>query len=222
MSWHSIFSSVHRLSIDLQLCNLISVFTPHPFKPCHPQIMDGLSAASSVIAVIQVSSQIFDLCRTYYLNVKDARKDIEQLRNEITALQDALVNVVDLADSSNSSSLKSIDLISQEGGPVEQCHLELTALALRLDPGGQKSEMRAFGLRALKWPFTSKEIGKVMASIGRHKSTFILALTTDQTWVSRFWPQPYLLTHVDASAESYLCLLHKAYLILHINWTPKS
>jgi hypothetical protein len=42
-------------------------------------LMDGLSAAASVIAVLQISAQLFDLCRTYYLNVKDARKDTQRL-----------------------------------------------------------------------------------------------------------------------------------------------
>jgi ankyrin repeat domain-containing protein 50 len=143
--------------------------------------MDGLSAASSVIAVIQISSQIFDLCRTYYLNIKDARKDIERLRNEITALQDVLVNVADLANDPNPFSLKTLSLISREDGPLQQCQLELMALAARLEPGEGTNKMKAFGLRALKWPFTSKEVDKILIYIGRHKSTLNLALTTDQT-----------------------------------------
>jgi hypothetical protein len=143
--------------------------------------MDGLSAASSVIAVIQISNQIFDLCRTYYLNVKDARKDIQRLRNEITALQDMLVSVADLADDPKSSSLKTLKLISKEDGPVKQCELELKALAAKLDPGEEKGRMRQFGLRALKWPFSAKDVDKMLAAIGRHKLTFALALTTDQT-----------------------------------------
>lgn len=144
-------------------------------------MMDGLSAAASVIAVIQVSSQVFDLCWTYYINVKDARKDIQRLRNEITALQDVLVNVADLIDDPNSSSLKALNSISQEGGPVQQCQSELLALVARLDPGEEKGRMRQFGIRALKWPFSSKEVDKVLDSIGRHKSSFTLALAADQT-----------------------------------------
>jgi hypothetical protein len=32
--------------------------------------MDDLSTAASVIAAIQISEHVFDLCRTYYLEVK--------------------------------------------------------------------------------------------------------------------------------------------------------
>ena len=143
--------------------------------------MDGLSAAASVIAVIQISSQVFDLCRTYYINVKEARKDIQRLRTEITALQDVLISVADLADDSDSTSLKTLNLISQEDGPAQQCRAELIALAARLDPGEEKGRMRQFGMRSLKWPFGSKEVDQILDTIGRHKSSFTLALAVDQT-----------------------------------------
>lgn len=118
--------------------------------------MDGLGAVSSVIAVIEISSQIFDLYRTYYVNVKDAKKDIQRLRNEVTALQDVFVNVADLADEPNPSSLRTLGLISQQDGPVQQCELELTTLPARLDPVEEKGSMRRFGMRAPKWPFRAK------------------------------------------------------------------
>jgi hypothetical protein len=84
--------------------------------------MDGLSAAASVVAVIQLSSQIFDTCRTYYISVKGARKDTGRLRTEITALQDVLVNVLDLANTPNSGALVVLKFICKDGGLVEQCH----------------------------------------------------------------------------------------------------
>lgn len=141
--------------------------------------MDGLSAAASVIAVIQISAQLFDLCRTYYLNVKDARKDIQRLRNEINSLQDVLVNVVDLANAPESASLKTLDLINKQDGPLNQCQLELTALLAKLDPGESTSKVK-LALRSLKWPLHSKEIDQALLAIGRYKNSFVLALTTDQ------------------------------------------
>jgi len=142
--------------------------------------MDGLSAAASIIAVIQISAQVFDLCRTYYLNVKDARKDIQRLQNEISSLHEVLVSVVDLAENPNATSLGALDLINQKDGLLKQCEIELTALAAQLDPGGD-SKMNQLVFRTLKWPFSSKDVEKVLVTIGRYKSTFLLALTTDQT-----------------------------------------
>jgi hypothetical protein len=140
--------------------------------------MDGLSGAASVLAVIQISAQIFDACRTYYLQVKTARKDIQRLRDEIILLQDVLVSVADLADS---ASLPTLALLARDEGPIQQCQKELLGLARRLDPGQSKDEMRTFGLRALKWPFTSKEVDKAINTLERYKASFDFALSTDQT-----------------------------------------
>ncbi|KAI9735737.1 MAG: hypothetical protein M1818_006345 [Claussenomyces sp. TS43310] len=123
--------------------------------------MDGLSAAASIIAVVQISGQVFDLCRTYYLEVKEARKDIQQLRDEVTSLQDDLASVADLAEGPGSAEPSILGLIA------------------KLEPGQGRKKMKQFGIRALKWPFTSKEVEKLLVIIGRHKATFNLALTTD-------------------------------------------
>jgi hypothetical protein len=55
--------------------------------------MDAVSAAANVIALIQISGQVFDLCQSYYLGVKNAREDSCRLRNEVMSLQDVLTNV---------------------------------------------------------------------------------------------------------------------------------
>jgi hypothetical protein len=156
-------------------------FTPF-YQPHNDALMDGLSAVASVVAVIQISAQVFDLCRTYYLNVKDARRDIERLRNEVNSLQDILVNVADLANAPQHRFLQTLSLISQKYGPLEQCRLELTALLSKLDPGEGASKVK-LALRSLKWPLHSKEIDQFLLAIGRYKSRFVLALSTDQMWV---------------------------------------
>lgn len=141
--------------------------------------MDGLSGAASVIAVIQISGQVFDLCRAYYLEVKEARKDIQRLRDEVTSLQDVLANVADLAEDPGSAKRSILSLLNQYDGPVQQCQKDLTGLIAKLEPGQGKNQMKQFGLRALKWPFTSKDVEKLLTDIGRHKATFNLALTAD-------------------------------------------
>lgn len=147
--------------------------------------MDGVSAAASVIAVIQMSGQVFDLCRTYYLEVNDARKDIQRLRDEVTSLQDVLVNVADLTDAPGSAK-SSILALNRPDGPVQQCRTDLIGLAAKLDPGQGTDKMTQFGLTALKWPFSSKEVDKAITTIGRHKATFNLALAaaTHQSIIS--------------------------------------
>ncbi len=143
--------------------------------------MDGVSAAASVVALTQISAQVFDLCRKYYTEVKEARKEIQRLRDEITSLQDVLTNVVDLADASNPIKLSVLDRLNRADGPVQQCQSQLTGLVARLYPGDGPNRMRHLGLRALKWPFDSKDVDKVITAIERHKATFNLALTADLT-----------------------------------------
>jgi hypothetical protein len=43
------------------------------------RIMDGLSGAASVIAVIDMSAKIVSLCFQYSMAVKDAKDDIERV-----------------------------------------------------------------------------------------------------------------------------------------------
>ncbi len=143
--------------------------------------MDGVSVAASFVALIQVSGSVFDLCRKYYSEVKEARKEIQRLRDEIFPLQDILTNVADLAEASNPTQLSILDRLNQADGPVQQCQAQLTGLAARLDPGEGGNRMRQFGLRALKWPFSKKDVDNIVAAIERYKVTFNLALTASLT-----------------------------------------
>ena len=139
--------------------------------------MDGLSGAASVIAVIDISAKIFELCQTYVSAVKEARKDIQRLRDAVTSLQDVMTDVRDLAEDPSSSIRSAFSHLSQHNGPVQQCERDLRGLEAQLDLG--EGEMRRFGLRALKWSFSSKDIDKRLQVINYHKSTFTLALTSD-------------------------------------------
>jgi hypothetical protein len=141
--------------------------------------MDGISAAASAIAVVQISMQAFDLCRIYYLEAKEARNDIQRLRDEVTSLQDVLTNVADLAEDPSSAELLILNQLNQQDGPVQQCQRDLLGLVAKLETGRGKNQMKQFGLRALKWPFSNKDIEKLLMTIGRHKATFNLALTAD-------------------------------------------
>lgn len=86
--------------------------------------MDGLSAAASIFAVIGMSTKIFDLCQKYLSAVKDAKKDIQRLRNGVLALQDVLTAVRDLEDDPNASSKSIFAHLNQHNGLVQQCERE--------------------------------------------------------------------------------------------------
>lgn len=138
--------------------------------------MDGVSAAASVIAVAQIAWQVLDQCQTYYKEVKGARKDILHLQNEVALLGDILETLSDDTDPANPSSMA---LLIKEDGPLQQCREALQDLNSKLKPGEGENKMRQFGVRALKWPFSSKDVEKLLKVIIRHKDTFNLALTGD-------------------------------------------
>jgi hypothetical protein len=41
--------------------------------------------------------------------------------------------------------------------------------------------MSRVGFRALKWPFTSKQVDKIVSTLEGYQQTFMLALQVDQT-----------------------------------------
>jgi hypothetical protein len=141
--------------------------------------MDPLSSAASVIAVLQISGQVFSLCREYYMAVKDARKDIQRLRDEVTSLEVVLTNVWELAEDPGSGKVSALGLLSQQDGPMQQCKKYLKELVEKLEHNQGDGNMKRSGVRALKWPFSSKECEKILTTLGRHRAIFNLALTAD-------------------------------------------
>jgi hypothetical protein len=55
--------------------------------------MDGLSAASSIITVVQIAQSVGSAIRDYYQGVRDARKDINALHSSIKNLELILVDL---------------------------------------------------------------------------------------------------------------------------------
>ncbi|KAL5328216.1 hypothetical protein ACEPPN_001712 [Leptodophora sp. 'Broadleaf-Isolate-01'] len=147
--------------------------------------MEVVGGAASVITVIDISAKIFELCQTYVSAVKEARKDIQRLRDGVTSLQDVLTDVRDLAEDSSLSGRSVFSRLNQYDGPVQQCERDLRRLVAQLELGEGESKMRQFGLRALKWPFSSKDIDKRLQIINDYKATFTLALTSDNFTLTR-------------------------------------
>ena len=136
--------------------------------------MDPVSAAASIIAIIQISAKLVELCRMCFSEVKEAKRDIQQLRNEVITLDNILVDLRDLIDTADGTKLSILDT------SLKQCQSSLEELVKKLE--GNDNTMKKFGWRALKWPFNSNDVKKAIETIERHKNMFNLALTVDQTY----------------------------------------
>jgi hypothetical protein len=142
--------------------------------------MDGISSVASVIAVIQLTGSLVKLCGGYLREVKDAREEILTLQQTITGLQGTLQDLQKLLQSDNANALPtSLPLVSK----IADCLSDLQALEATLDPGKGRRLMRKVGLRALKWPLKRTEVEGVTKNLERYKSSFLLSLQVDQTYV---------------------------------------
>lgn len=144
--------------------------------------MDPLSSAASVIAVIQLTGSLVKLCGGYIQEVKDARDEISTLQQAIAGLQGTLQ---DLHKFLQSNDAKGLPTSSRLVSNITVCLSDLRALEARLDPGRGKKLMRKVGLRALKWPLKRADVKGVIQNLEKYKSSFLLSLQVDQTYVYR-------------------------------------
>ena len=140
--------------------------------------MEGLGVAANVIAVVELSAKIASLCVQYSLAVKHAKADIERLGREVNGVTDLLRAVEKLLQRPDNTQLSTSQKLHDA---LEGCFSQLTQLDTQLHPGKTRKIMSRFGIRALKWPFESKGVEKVINDLERCKQTISLALQVDQT-----------------------------------------
>ena len=140
--------------------------------------MDGVSAAASVVALVETSLKVVSLCVEYCSHVKNAKKDADRLCLEVKALSSVLQNLDKLARSPRATRLFASRSLNED---IKQCLIHLKHLQKKLEPGKGRKAMSRCGIRALKWPFERKELEKDLGALERYKSTFTAALNTDQT-----------------------------------------
>lgn len=139
--------------------------------------MDGLSAAASVIAVVDVSAKVLILCSQYYKAVASARADIGRLQGQVQGIKTTLDHARDLIESPQGVSLStSRDLEKQLG----ECKAILERLHDELQTSAHKAKHLAW-IRSLKWPFSSKQVLATIESLERHHRQIMDGLLVDQT-----------------------------------------
>ncbi|KAI9771033.1 MAG: hypothetical protein M1839_002969 [Geoglossum umbratile] len=139
--------------------------------------MDGLSGAASIIAVIDISAKISSLCFQYSVAVKDAKKDVERVQRKVTDIKAVFEKIKQLLDGRDRARFSTIHELTDS---LKECVGELEELKAELEPGKTRKAMSRFGVRALKWPFTSKQVEKIVSGLERYEQTFALALQVDQ------------------------------------------
>ncbi|KAH7200625.1 hypothetical protein BKA60DRAFT_469988 [Fusarium oxysporum] len=141
-------------------------------------MVEALGVASSVIAVVDLSAKVFSLCLQYSREVKNAKDDIKSLYKEVAAFQDTTEKLKALLEGPRGKELKaSQQLVSA----IEDGHSTLGKVEQRLRPSTGRKAMSRFGMRALKWPFESKDVEGTIEKLERCRGNISLALNVDQT-----------------------------------------
>jgi hypothetical protein len=140
--------------------------------------MEGLGVAANIVAVVELSAKVASLCLDYSIAVKDAKQDITHLQTKVKELEEVAKDVQQLIDGPRGGRLSTSQKLEQA---VLGCHTQLKAVEKRLDPGKRRKAMSRIGLRALKWPFESKEVDKIIRDLENCNATISLALQVDQT-----------------------------------------
>ncbi|KAJ6092101.1 NACHT and WD40 domain protein [Penicillium canescens] len=139
--------------------------------------MEGISAAASVIGVIQLTGSIVKICCGYLQEMKNAREDIIALQRSITGLEGILQKLLESFQGRHATQLPTSSLLVNN---VTDCLSDLGALEKKIDPGRGKGMMRKIGLRAFKWPLKRTEVDRIIQGLERYKSSFTLSLQVDQ------------------------------------------
>ncbi|PMD59680.1 uncharacterized protein K444DRAFT_529781, partial [Hyaloscypha bicolor E] len=147
--------------------------------------MDPLSAAASVIAVVQIADRIIDLCRAYITGVKDAPAELRAILIEVGSVK-CVLEVIELLDTSGEAEIafQGVEILEKLQGPLEGCKEALNSLEGLFPPQSENAATRkrkrlAISLTTLAWPFKREKAFKLLEEIGRHKSTIALGLTTE-------------------------------------------
>lgn len=164
LSLQHAFVSLSRASLRLHLSSTFD--------------MDPLSAAASIIAILQLSSKVVG-----YLNdVKDAPKDRAKCAMEAANLNSLLTNLrfrLEERDP-NTSWYTAVQALGVENGPLDQFKQVLEQLQSNMTGGGIFKRTSD----ALVWKFKKEEVASMLGRMERLKTLVQIALENDHLLVS--------------------------------------
>ncbi|KAK1840385.1 Vegetative incompatibility protein HET-E-1-like protein 7 [Colletotrichum chrysophilum] len=147
--------------------------------------MDGLGIAANVIAVVELSVKVASICLQYSKGVKNASDDIVRVTQELNNLKVTAEGASRLLEGPYGAKLETSHQLL---GAVKAAESRLERLEADLQPRSTRKAMSRLGLRALKWPFQSKDVEKIVQEIARCTHTISTGLQVDQTYVAEIPP----------------------------------
>ncbi|KAM7188255.1 hypothetical protein V8F20_010632 [Naviculisporaceae sp. PSN 640] len=135
--------------------------------------MDGLSAAASIIAVLQLTDSV-----VRYINAATgATQDRKRIRDGLRSCEFVLRQLCDRADDSEEGKAwaQTMKALEAPGAPLGRIWLALRAVEILMAPKDGAKKVVAY----IKWPFTSKEVDKILVTLDREKALLELAVSNN-------------------------------------------
>ncbi|RYP48397.1 hypothetical protein DL768_005716 [Monosporascus sp. mg162] len=146
----------------------------------YPQLRmaEAFGVAASALAVTEISAKVISLCLQYSRDVKHAKGDIERVNEGVANWKTVVEELQVLLDSPHGIRLQTSQKLRDAltGG-----RSQLGSLHDKLTPSTRRQAMKQFGFRALKWPFESTEVEKILQDLARCMQPVTTALQIDQT-----------------------------------------
>lgn len=167
-------NSLHSSFLLSRLSHVHNRSTVHKLPRIWPfRDMDGLSAAASIIAVLQLTGVVIG-----YLNdVKDAPKECQQCTIEASNIQILLIQLRYRLEQGQTGNpwFTAVQALNIENGPLHQYRQALEQLQSKVlvQDGVQTVKRR------LLWKFRKEEAAGILARIERLKSLVNIALEMD-------------------------------------------
>lgn len=138
--------------------------------------MDPLSLAASVAGLISITLEFSRIVGSYCKSVKDARKDVLEIAQELTSIRDVLCQL----DEVLRSHLLKTSIFDQNSGlanALDVCEDNIKRISFKMQNLKHDGPARLW--EKLKWPFSEKEMQKVLVTLQRCAATFQFALSVE-------------------------------------------
>jgi hypothetical protein len=146
--------------------------------------MGGLSAAASVIAVLQISESVISACYKYYKTAKGAKNDILEVITIIKDLKSTFQDTVQfLLDAEFDNEDPRLPLLKSLDHSFKACEAAMQNVAkelgMEISAASDPDNVQVSFTKKASWPRTEKDVRKIVQSLEGFKSLFVLAINGD-------------------------------------------
>ena len=149
---------------------------------------EGLAAAASVIAVLQLTNSVISVCYDYSSAANGTSWELPRLKSELESLRSILQQLEPLAKQADfvqavpDTKLPAFSQLCAPGGPLELCLHEVQSLEKVLKSPAWSDGFgprRKALVQALRWPLKAKDTEKALERIRSLRSLLDFALNAD-------------------------------------------